>query len=122
VPSWRSATETQLASEQAKVRLVLSDSVGQDLQRDRGRLVDDVLRLEHRVDVAGRPPLRDGNGARAIVAPQRELVEELAHGVVEVLAGADASGHRLESLGKPHARGRMGSEPFRACGKRLRHG
>jgi hypothetical protein len=39
--------------------------------------------------VAGLPrpyrPLRDRLGARVLVGAQRELVEELAHGMVEIL-------------------------------------
>lgn len=52
-------------------------------------------------------PLHDGLQATAIVASQRELVEELAHGVAEVLASADPPGDAREGLGKALASGRL---------------
>jgi hypothetical protein len=61
-------------------------------------------------------PLRDGLCARAIVASQRELIEELAYYVAEVFAGADPPRHPREGFGKPLASGRVGSEPIGACG------
>ncbi len=75
--------------------------------------------------VAGIPgrlrPLRDGLQARAIVASQRKLVEELAHGVAEVLALANTPRHALQGLGEPLASRRVGDEPVRACSERLCH-
>src|SRR5262249_41461167 len=61
---------------------------------DRGEVLGQGAKVGVLARIPGRlGPLRDRRRARAIAAPQRELVEELAHRVVEVLSFCDPAGH-----------------------------
>ena len=76
-----------------------------------------VLRKCPEIGVLASIPGRLGSvgdrlGARAIVAAQRELVEELAHGVLEFLAGTAARRDAGESRGQA-----LGSRRVRSSGK-----
>jgi hypothetical protein len=65
--------------------------------------------------------LGDCIGARELVSPQGELVEELPNGPMEVLARASAlSNHRKRLSQAPRGRGMRG-EPVGARRKSLRH-
>jgi len=63
----------------------------------------------------------DRLGARAIVAAQRELVEELSHGVLEIVAGTAAGRNPSESRGQAVSSRRVRSKPLGIGRQRCRH-
>jgi len=88
----------------------------------RGEVLGQGAEIGVVTDVPGQRWLRlDGLDPRAIVAPQRELVEKLPHGVPKVLSVPDPLRHRHEGLRQTLSPRRMGDEPVRARGQNGRH-
>jgi hypothetical protein len=64
-----------------------------------------------------RRALRDGFGPRPIVASKRELVQELAYGMAEVLTATGAQRHAGKGFGEPLRNRGIRGEPVGACGE-----